>query len=116
MLSRPPRIGIAPPRIPTADSRRAPPTRTVDPIYYSREWRTLIARIIKGRGRRCEDPAHSGAHDPKARLFGDHIVELRDGGEPLEPSNVMLRCGSCHTRKTIEVRSQRARRDPSAPL
>ena len=117
MLSKPSRIGIAPPRIPTSDSRRVPPPpKTADPIYYSREWRSLIARIIRVRGRRCEDPAHVGLHDPKDRLFGDHIVELRDGGELLDPSNVMLRCGSCHTRKTIEVRRERAGREPSPRL
>jgi 5-methylcytosine-specific restriction protein A len=27
------------------------------------------------------------------RLFGDHIVELRDGGAPLDKRNLTLRCG-----------------------
>jgi len=35
------------------------------------------------------------------RVFGDHMVELQDGGAPLDKTNVMLRCGSC---------AQRARR------
>jgi len=105
------RIGIASPRVPTSDSRRAkPPAKAADPIYNSREWRTLITWIIRTRGRRCEHPDHVGPHDPTTRIFGDHIVELRDGGALLDPSNVMLLCGSCHTRKTAEMRSERARR------
>jgi len=102
------RIGIASPRVPTADSRRAPsPPKTADPVYYSREWRSLIARIIRVRGRRCEHPDHVGPHNPTTRIFGDHIIELRDGGALLDPANVMLLCGSCHTRKTVAARQDR---------
>lgn len=104
------RIKAAPPRIPTADSRRVqPPPKTVDPFYLSKEWRALMARIIAIRGRRCQDPEHRGPHEPTARIFGDHIRELRDGGEPLDERNVMLRCGACHTRKTLQARAQRLR-------
>jgi hypothetical protein len=43
-------------------------------------------------------------------VFGDHIVELRDGGAPLDPANVLLRCGRCHTTKTVAERARRTAR------
>jgi hypothetical protein len=63
-----------------------------------RKWRGIIAEILGERGRRCEDPARKHP-DRTTRLFGDHIVELKDGGAPLDKDNVLLRCGSCHSRK-----------------
>lgn len=101
------------PRISTLDARRVRPApKRADPFYLSPEWRSLIARIIAERGRRCEDQACRSTVGPDTRIFGDHIVELRDGGAPLDPGNVMLRCGSCHTRKTL---AERARRLGSRP-
>ena len=41
------------------------------------------------------------------RLFVDHIVELSDGGAPLEQSNLEPLCGSCHTAKTAKARAKR---------
>lgn len=86
------------------------PAKKVDGFYQSQEWRALMDAIIKKRGRRCEDPDH----DPKQsrtdrRIYGDHIRELRDGGAPLDEANVMLRCASCHTRKTVAERAKRSR-------
>jgi len=96
------------PRVRSIDTRTAkPPPKRADPFYLSREWRALIAAIIHDRGRRCEDPLCKYPSRAGIRLFGDHIVELRDGGAPLDPANVMLRCGSCHTRKTGEHRALR---------
>jgi hypothetical protein len=83
-----------------------PPAKAVDAFYTSPEWRALMAEIVAERGRRCEDPQCRRA-TPPTRVFGDHIVELRDGGAPLDKRNVMLRCGSCHTRKTAEARAAR---------
>lgn len=84
------------------------PTKRTNPFYLSPEWKALIASIIRIRGRRCEDPAHDPAQPRTGiRLFGDHIRELADDGAPLDPANVMLRCGSCHTRKTAAARAAR---------
>ena len=50
-----------------------------------------MAHLTKVRGRRCQDPEH----DPLSstgRIYGDHVVELRDGGEFLDPRNICLRC------------------------
>lgn len=74
----------------------------------------MMATIIAERGRRCEACGRSGT-----RIFGDHIIELRDGGAPLDPSNIRCLCGSCHTRKTVAARADRlaqgGRVIPAAP-
>jgi 5-methylcytosine-specific restriction protein A len=62
-----------------------------------------MRRVVAIRGRQCQDCGRSNC-----RLFGDHIVELQDGGDPLDEANVLLRCGSCHTRKTSAARAERA--------
>ncbi len=41
------------------------------------------------------------------RVFGDHVRELKDGGALLDPRNVLLRCGSCHTIKSNAERAKR---------
>jgi len=89
--------------------REAGHTKTANPFYLSPEWRALVAEIIRERGARCEDPACRFPGRTGIRLFGDHIVELADGGAPLDKANVMLRCGSCHTRKTNAERARRMR-------
>lgn len=93
---------------PPTRAKVALPTKKVGNFYLAPEWRGFIAHLIKIRGRRCQDPLH----DPDrprdgVRIFGDHVIELQDGGAPLDPFNVMLRCGSCHSRKTAEHRKQR---------
>jgi hypothetical protein len=96
------------PRCTVADTRSAkPPAKTTAPFYLSPEWRALIARLIKERGRRCQDRLCKQPHRTGIRVFGDHIEEIEDGGALLDPENVLLRCGSCHTRKTVEARARR---------
>jgi hypothetical protein len=88
----------------TLDSASVKPHRKVaDPFYSSREWRTLLARVIARRGRRCETCGRTGC-----RIFGDHIEELQDGGARLDEGNVRLLCGACHTTKTAARRRDRA--------
>jgi hypothetical protein len=105
MMARLPRLQS---RIPSAPQRLQPRPKVVDPIYHRPEWRTLIAEIIEARGHRCEDPACTKPdRGAGGRVYGDHVVELADGGALLDPSNVMLRCGACHTRKTNAERVKR---------
>jgi 5-methylcytosine-specific restriction endonuclease McrA len=61
-------------------------------------------------GVECEDKEHKhGA--PMINIDLDHIVELQDGGAKLERGNVLLRCRSCHVRKTALAKSQRSERE-----
>ena len=97
-------------RVARLDTRSAkPPPKETESFYHSAEWRALIASVIEDRGRRCEDTNCQTPSGPWRRIFGDHIKELKDGGAPLDPDNVLLRCGSCHTRKTVAERAKRMR-------
>lgn len=104
MNRKPSRLRSLAPRVGMIDIRRIKPLpKTRAEFYGTPEWRTLIAAVIAERGRRCEDCGRTGC-----RVFGDHVVELQDGGAPLERRNVRLRCGSCHTTKTTAERARRA--------
>ncbi len=95
-------------RLTTLDTRRVkPPEKQVNPFYRSVEWRGLMRHLIKSRGRRCQECGRTNT-----RIFGDHIHELFDGGAELDPSNIKLLCGSCHTKKTIAKRTERIRANP----
>lgn len=105
------RLRALTPRVRVADTRSArPPAKTAARFYLSPEWRTLIARLIGERGRRCQDTQCKMPWRRGIRVFGDHVKELEDGGAPLDPDNILLRCGSCHTRKTAEARAARQAR------
>ncbi len=45
-------------------------------------------------------------------MFVDHIVELKDGGAPLERSNCQLLCHVHHALKTVTERAKRTARRP----
>lgn len=97
-----------------------PLAKTAEPFYSSKPWLALMARIKSIRGERCEDPRCRN-RDKKMRVVGDHIVELKDGGDPLDERNVLLRCWPCHTRKSNEARAARMKRPasvqaPEAPM
>ena len=49
------------------------------------------------------------------RMFVDHIVELKDGGAPLERSNCQLLCHAHHAVKTVAERAKRTARRPGGP-
>ena len=108
-MSKQPRLTTLKPRVAMASQRLTPRPKTAAPVYTSPEWRALITSIIGQRGRCCEDPACKTPGRTGVRVFGDHIKELQDGGALLDPRNVMLRCGSCHTTKTIAERTKRMR-------
>lgn len=83
-----------------------PPMHVGNPFYASPEW-------IKARNhaRRMLPPVCARCGADSGRLWVDHIVELKDGGEPFELGNLELKCASCHTLKTNEERSRRAKRN-----
>ena len=101
------------PRIATTDVRTAWPAQKIAaPFYLTPEWRNfsdelIITRFGSRANAHCEDPNCKLPHRRGIRLFGDHVKEIQDGGELLDPENVKFRCGSCHTKKTNIERARR---------
>ncbi len=93
------------------------PEKRAEGFYTSVEWRSLMDAIIQERfgsrdRARCEDLECRTPHRRGIRVFGDHIVERKDGGAPLDKRNILCRCGSCHTRKTGAERAKRYHGQP----
>ena len=91
------------------------PEKRADGFYLSKEWRDLIDSIIVERfghrsNARCEDLECKAPHRRGIRVFGDHTIEIKDGGPRLDRRYILCRCGSCHTRVTAERRRQRYHR------
>ena len=86
------------------------PAKRADAIYSSRAWLGLMSRLKRERGNKCEN---CGAHG--GRIYGDHVVELQDGGDAYSARNVKLLCASCHTLKTNQQRAQRQSERLSRP-
>lgn len=86
-----------------AKVRAAP--KVAEGFYSSPQWRGLVADIKRMRGARCE---RAGCPTPTHRVIADHIVERKDGGADLDPSNIELLCFTHHARKTAEAKRRRA--------
>ena len=96
-------LKCTPPMLRTANlaAARLPP-KTAFPWYLTPEHREWSKAVIERAGRRC----HACGRD-NTRLFADHIVEIRDGGDRLALSNGQALCGACHSKKTSNSRSKR---------
>jgi 5-methylcytosine-specific restriction protein A len=97
---------------PSFRAKVSQPIKRAEAFYLSAEWRAFIdALVIERFGRRedarCEDPECKYPERRGIRVFGDHIRERKDGGAPFDRSNILCRCGSCHTRKTAAERGRR---------
>lgn len=109
------RLTFVPSRISTIAPRVQRPPKIRADIYGTPEWKELVKRMIRERGRRCENPACRRMYDAQGiaiRIFVDHKIELADGGAPWDDGNLQLLCGSCHTTKTLKAK---ARRDAQRP-
>ncbi len=101
LRSLPPRLGRAPSRFPRQPKRAAE-------HYGTPEHKAWAADAMNRAGYRCEDPDHDEIHPRSGvKLYADHVVELVDGGGPLDPNNAMARCARCHGRKTAAERAKR---------
>lgn len=87
------------------------PPKHVDPFYQSpefAEWRRIVLRRSGGV---CESPTcTTPGRGFGQRLYPDHRVELKDGGEPLDVRNGWALCASCHGKKTHAERARRMAR------
>ena len=113
-----PTVQARAPRITARDTRavRPPPPpaggrgpKITVAFYGTAAWKSLMRAIIAERGRQCQDPGCQTPNRARGkRVYGDHVVELQDGGEALDKRNVMLRCASCHGVKTAAARRSRS--------
>lgn len=98
------------PRVPTMDYRTAKPqNKQVDQELKGPDYERWRFEIIKRAGYRCQ-AVDSGTRCPvkaPSRLFADHIIERRDGGELLDLDNGQCLCGRHHTLKTARARAER---------
>jgi len=95
------RIRTPAPRIKTPDTAGGQNARHYQSSQHQR-WAFEVKRRDRFVCRKC------GARD--ARLIADHIIEIVDGGAPLDVSNGMTLCIACHNRKTAAARADRVRR------
>jgi 5-methylcytosine-specific restriction protein A len=98
------RLSSGPSRLGRMPALVAAAPKVALPFYQSVEWRTLVRAIKAERGAFCE---RCGSNKG---LIADHVIELRDGGEPLDAANVELLCGKHHGAKTSAARAARASR------
>jgi len=85
--------------------------KVADSFYVSAEWKAFRNQLIKERGWRCEDPKCETPRSRWKQIYGDHVIEIVDGGAKLDRNNVLLRCAICHARKTKEAKAKRATRN-----
>ena len=102
-----PKMNMLRPGLTALDTRSAkPPAKTVDPHYSTpehRRWRNAILTRAAGH---CEGIVDGGERCNKTGLLSaDHVVELRDGGDPFGAGIAL--CRSCHATKTYWARSAR---------
>lgn len=99
------KLAMLGPRVATLDtSIAAPPPKTAEPFYSSKEWIELRDRVRREAKGQCQ------RRGCEARGFiVDHIVEIRDGGAKLDRANLELLCSSHHTIKTNAERAKRMR-------
>ena len=77
--------------------------RAGTPIYNTERWKQLSATMRKnGHCVVC------GATTRQRRLFVDHRIEIRDGGDPWHPANLQILCALHHRHKTIAASAARA--------
>ena len=69
-------------------------TRARNPFYDSAKWRKLRSIYIR-RHPMCEHPGCN-----KAGNVVDHIIPIRQGGNPLDWDNLQTLCHSHHNRKS----------------
>lgn len=97
------RLTLLRPTIPKLNGRSVQlPLKTASPHYLTPQHVQWSQEVRKRAGYKCEVCGRSAE-----RMFADHVVELKDGGDPYELNNGMCVCGACHTRKTLQERAKR---------
>lgn len=73
-------------------------------FYESKEWRSIRKWYVK-RNPLCVECKAKGLATPVQIV--DHIVEIKDGGDPLCVTNLQSLCIPCHNSKTAHRSAER---------
>jgi len=84
--------------------RLSVPPKEADPHYRTAEHKAWRDAVFRRAGGACQHPGCTRAA-PEHRMFADHIVELRDGGDPLGAGQLL--CSVHHVAKTMQQRARR---------
>lgn len=106
------RLTIIGSRLATLDTRTSrPPPKTVEADLLTPEHKAWRLEVLKRASYKCQWRGCT-AHGRRGgiRLYADHIVERRDGGDPLDPANGQALCPPHHQKKTAAERAKRMAR------
>jgi 5-methylcytosine-specific restriction enzyme A len=99
------------PRVRIIDTRvTRMPRKRMDPVYNTPQFQAWRAQVIARAGGQCEVVTHGyrcTKAKPTHRVYADHIIELRDGGQPFDLNNGQCLCASHHELKTMAARARR---------
>jgi HNH endonuclease len=96
-----------------AGFRKAPRAATYDLAAWRRLSKRLRAEHVGMHGWVC--PGWKREPHPSRDLTADHIRQLVDGGNPLDPANVRILCRACNSRAGLSsLAKRRARRTREA--
>jgi 5-methylcytosine-specific restriction protein A len=108
-----PKLRALGPLVRTADTRTTRlGRRFYDLAYSTPAHKTWAAEVVARAGARCEAMDHGHRcikARPEHRIYADHIIELRDGGQPFDLNNGQCLCASHHEIKTVATRAKRLR-------
>ena len=79
---------------------------TAQKFYDSPGWRK-VRQLKMNRSPFCE--ICSAKNRFSCAEIVDHIIEIRDGGAPLDLENLQSLCRACHNQKTAKARLERKR-------
>lgn len=85
-------------------------SRSDDSRYKSARWRRLRESVIRRDGRRCSVPGCAADMALPRMTHVDHIIEVGDGGDFWDPSNLRVLCRTHHAAKTLMVMASRGER------
>lgn len=98
-------------RLPAAEHRTSlPMPKETDPHYGSAEhkaWRLTVCRRAGWRCEWVENGVRCDRRAPEHRMHADHIDEIKDGGDPLDPLNGQCLCTQHNTSKGLTARRER---------
>jgi 5-methylcytosine-specific restriction protein A len=87
-----------------AEYESRPERRAEQALYHSAEWRAARAEVLR-LNPWCVEHLAAGERVPASEV--DHAQPVLEGGAPLDPANLVPRCKSCHSRKTMAEQRRR---------